>query len=76
MSEYICFLITVLYESQGTLLKCAIKVKHKEISEDMCRFRLEPENRAKFHAMLPLHVRSCGPVVDVQEIFEIHEVRE
>lgn len=30
--------------------------------------------RAKIHAMLPLHVRSCGPIVDVQEIFEVSVV--
>jgi len=34
---------------------------------------MEPENLDRLHELLPEHVRSLGPIVDVQNIFEIHD---
>ena len=70
MSDSICWLVTVLYERNKTLLRCALKVREKDVSE-WCRERMNAPSRAAIHAMLPAHVRECGPVVDVQEIFEV-----
>lgn len=64
------FLITVLYGD--TLLRCALKVSNDSLKGDVAEFPMEPENRDQLHKMLPLHVRECGPIVDVQSIFEIH----
>lgn len=71
MSDVICWLITILYGDE--LLKCALKLKKKELSQDCLDYPMEPENRSAIHAMLPQHVQSCGPIVEVEEIFEIKE---
>ena len=63
MSEWTCYLITVLYGDQ--LLRCALKTMASE------EYPMEPEARARLHAQLPLHVRTCGPIVEVDKIFEI-----
>ncbi len=67
MSEYVCFLITVLYDMK--LLDCALKVKRDLISDDCQEFPMEPENREILQGMLPLHVRTCGPIIKVSKIF-------
>ncbi len=69
MSDEICWLVTVLYE--GTLLKCALRVKKAAVSQDCQDFPMEPENREAIRALLPLHVRSCGPVVAVDDLFAV-----
>ena len=69
MPDYICFLITILYE--GTLMRCALRVPKSKISGDCAEYPLEPENREQLHALLPEHVRECGPIVDVEEIFHV-----
>lgn len=69
MSEYVSFLISVLHDNG--LLKCGLKVKIRDLVGDCRDAPMEPENRVFLHGLLPLHVRSCGPVVDVEEIFEI-----
>ena len=69
MGENNCFLITIL--SDGTLMQCALKVHLSRLTTSCRNYPLEPENRAELHALLPAHVKSCGPIVDVKEIFEI-----
>jgi len=70
MDSSTCFLITLLYGD--TLLRCALKVKaeddpHSDISD----YPMEPESRATLHRLLPDHVRDVGPIVNVEEIFDI-----
>jgi len=65
MGEYTCYLITILYTCDQSLIMCALKVK------DAIEFPMEPESRRVLHEMLPLHVRDCGPIVNVEEIFDI-----
>ena len=64
MGEHRYYLITILYGDQ--LLRCALKTK-PEVNP------MEHDARVRLHAKLPLHVRSCGPIVEVQEIFDIHD---
>jgi len=71
MGEHICFLISILYNDH--LLKVALKIHRDSLTGDMQEFYMEPENREKFHAMLPDHVRSCGPIVAMEELFEVSE---
>jgi hypothetical protein len=71
MNDEVNWLITILYGDQ--LLRCALKV-HRDalIGGEDCRLHpMEPENRKHIHALLPLHVRSCGPIVAIEELFEI-----
>lgn len=72
MSDYICFLVTVLCECSGTTLDCALKVKRDCFQGDMASFPMEPESREFIHGLLPLHVRECGPVVNVRDLYEVH----
>lgn len=67
MGEYTCLLITILYEANNTLLRCALKLRSKDVPE----FAMEPEHRKFLHSCLPPHVASCGPIVAIDEIFEI-----
>jgi len=69
MSEYISFLITVLYGE--TILKCGLKVKRDSLIGDIIDCPMEPENKKFLHELLPMHVKECGPIIDVEEIFEI-----
>lgn len=65
MGEYENFLITLLYE--GSLLRCALQVRRDCLPKDWD----ENPSREYLHSLLPLHVQSCGPIVEVEEIFEI-----
>ena len=71
MGSGICFLITIHYVAVGTLLKCALKVPRGAVDENVVEWPMEEESRAALHALLPLHVRSCGPIVAVETIFEV-----
>jgi hypothetical protein len=73
MGNDLCLLITLLYEANKTLLRVALKLDRDEISEDCAKYFLEPENRASIHALLPAHVRSLGPIVEIEELFEVHQ---
>jgi len=74
MDDAINWLVTILCD--GTLIRCALKVDKWDLPEgrvyDITRHPMEPENREAIHALLPMHVRSCGPVVDVVELFDVH----
>lgn len=72
MGNEICFLVTILYDQE--LLKCAIKVKQNDLPEDCIDYPMEPESKKLIHSLLPEHVKSCGPIVDIEEIFEVHSV--
>lgn len=73
MSNELCFLVTILYE--GGLIQCAIKFDANEC--DMAPERIgwefmEPDCIEFISGILPDHVRSCGPIVDVAPMFEVH----
>jgi len=73
MSSEVCFLITLIYGD--TLIKCALKVDGDKLGGDVFECPMEPENREYLHSLLPLHVKSCGPIVDVStDLFEIHSL--
>ncbi len=70
MGDDINWLVTVLYGD--TLLRCALQVKRDVLPGDCAEYPMEPENRKAIHALLPLHVQTCGPIVAVDELFEVH----
>ena len=72
MSEYVCFLITVLHEN--ALLRCALKIHRSLLKRDCFEYPMETENREQLHRLLPAHV-ACGSIVEIQEIFEVHQAR-
>jgi len=74
MSDYFCFLITLLNVDQ--LAKCALRIRAEDVAGDCIEYPMEPENRAQLHALLPLHAQSIGPIVAVEQIFEVFGVDE
>jgi len=70
MGTDICWLVTVLYG--GELLRCAVKVPRTAVVCDCWEYPMEPEHRKVIHALLQPHVQSCGPIVAVEELFEVH----
>jgi len=49
-----------------------LQVKRDVLPGDCAEYPMEPENRKAIHALLPLHVQTCGPIVAVDELFEVH----
>ena len=73
MGEDICFLITM---SDGTrLTRCGLKVKKTLLSGGCLGFLMENNVRRKIYSLLPLHVKTIGNIVDIEEIFEIHTIQ-
>ena len=66
MGEYNCYLVTVFYSDGQNLVQCAVKTKSDYFGMSRVDVRLE----------LPEHVRSCGPVVEVERIFEVVDNRK
>lgn len=71
MSSYISFLVTVLYGDE--LIKCALKIDMRDYTDELTSYPMEPEHRKILHSLLPLHVQSCGPIVDIENIFEVED---
>ncbi len=74
MSDKISLLITILYGNE--LIKCAMKLSKNYFGGDVLHYYMEPENRLLIHSKLPLHVASCGPIVDIEEIFEVEIIKK
>jgi hypothetical protein len=70
MGSTMNWLVTVLYGDQ--FLRCALQVDRDMLEGDCADYPMELENCAQIHALLPLHVRNCGPIVAIDEIFEVH----
>ena len=74
MDNLVSLLVTVLDESEGTLLRFAIKLDPDSISNfwEHCEFPLEKAARDAVHSVLPDHVKKCGPVVEWEQIFDVY----
>lgn len=74
MDDYLCFLVAVLYNDG--LLWCALKIDKWDLPEGTIDSVWDnpnaEESRDIIHDLLPLHVRNCGPVVEVKRLFDIH----
>ena len=74
MGNDIYWLITLYYDYNNSLIRCAMKTTRDELidagcSDDVEECYLEPENRTLIHQLLPAHVRSCGPIVEITSLF-------
>lgn len=69
MSNTICWLLTILYGD--TVLRVAVCFERDKFTQDEIDYPMETETRAKIRATLPLHIRECGPILDIEEIFEV-----
>jgi len=74
MDNHVNRLVTVLYGDR--LLKCALQVPDGILSQECVDYPMAPKSREAIRALLPLHVRNCGPVVNVEPLFEIHVIAD
>ena len=74
MGTDIYWLITILNGDE--LLRCALQVTavRDNLSEDVKRYPMEPENREIIRRLLPEHLQDVGPIVQVEELFSIEVV--
>ena len=72
MEDAVHFLITVLQtvEKQSFLVECAMTLHQSETDLDLRR-HMGVDVRDYIFDMLPPHVQSIGPIVDVKPIFDI-----
>jgi hypothetical protein len=76
MVDLCCFIVTIYYINHCTTLECALSVKRATIGDHCADNPMDPVNRARLHNLLPLHVRSCGPILKVERLFDITVVPE
>jgi len=69
MGNDVCFLVTILYESESSILTCAIRISRDRISE--AAYEYPQDEKKEIWELLPPHVRSCGPVINVEPLFEL-----
>lgn len=73
MGKHITFLITLLQTSEMcgmTTLQCALKIDKTNFESDWYDYPMEKDSREIIHALLPMHVQSVGPIIDVKTIFD------
>ncbi len=69
MNDQANFLITL---SNGKyLIKVALKATSNMFTGDATKYCLEPENKEQFMKLLPVHVKSFGYIVEIEDIFEV-----
>ena len=71
MDDTISWLIYVFNESQGTVIRCALKVNRDRLMDDAAEYPMEPESRKSIHALLPEHIQSYGPIIAVDHIDDV-----
>lgn len=71
MDDSISLLVSILYQDNEQLLKCAVKIKQDMLKEDCLEYPMEPENKMQIYNLLPLHLRSCGPIVNIEFLFDV-----
>lgn len=73
MTPFTCFLITFCQnlDVQHTLLRVAIKLPTIEIPTDVLNYPNELNSHAFLKGYLPLHCVTLGPIVAVEQIFDV-----
>lgn len=71
MGDDICFLVTILYNN-NSILRCAIKCLVDDLpSPHIAEY--PAQYRECLEEFLPEHVKSCGPIIHAERIFEVHD---
>jgi hypothetical protein len=71
MCEYYCFIVTLLVEGERELIDCAVKSRRDALPPACVEQWHEPENSEAIRALLPQHVAEIGPIVHVEQIYEV-----
>ena len=64
-----CFLITMVSRTDKTRVVVALKVSDaSSLPEGCVDFPMRPENKSFITSLLGLHIRLCGPVVNIKNL--------
>lgn len=74
MGEYVSFLVSILY--QMTIVRTAVSVKRDLLPSDVVQYPMEPDSRTALHKFLPPFVQWMGPIIEVEQIFDVTVVSE
>jgi hypothetical protein len=74
MGEYVSFLVSILYEM--TIVRTAVSVKRDLLPADVISYPMEPDSRKVLHKLLPEFVQWMGPIIEVEQIFDVTVVSE
>jgi len=72
MSPEISFLVSALYNHQ--LVEYAVKFKC-DLPADVTENYNEPKNREIIWNMLPPHLRTLGPIINLRPIFDVQVIK-
>lgn len=72
MSEYICYLVTLIqyFDGRYSPLEVAVRVKATDENAEIFKFYHEEENAKRIEDKLPIHCKGY-PILTVKSIFEI-----
>lgn len=69
MNDDIQMLITLTNGEE--MIRIALRVTKKQITEDDMEFWAESETKKKIHDLLPFTVRNWGQIIDIERLFDI-----
>jgi len=64
MSDEVALLLTILYDDD--ILRVAIKIKRDRLPDEYYA-----EHKELIRSWLPEHIKSCGPIIHVEDIFDL-----
>ena len=71
MSEFICFLLSLFEQNSKTITKVALRVYINDIHSDCIDYPMEPDSRETLFNLLPDHIQTIGPIIDVEMIHDV-----
>ena len=74
MGDSVCWLITIF--DGDSIVKCGIKIKRKDLSEDCVNYPMELSSRRMIHSMLPVHLKEIGKIVAIESLFDVCVIGE
>jgi len=74
MNDNINWLVTILYNQE--LVRIAFQCKPKDLPPHVREHPMAIDSRAIIRNLLPHHIKSCGPIVDIEELFDVHTTKQ
>ncbi len=74
MGSQVCLLLSILYGN--VLSKVAVSIDRALLSRDAQEYYMEEGSREEFRRLLPEHLRTMGPIVDVQELHAVEMLKK
>ena len=74
MDNTVHWLLIFFYDNR--LIRVALGFDPADVTGDCLEYPLEPENQKQLKELLPLHLRSFGKIIEVQEIHGVYNHRD